>query len=51
MAIWQINVYDKNWHLINRDYKRFSDRQQAELTAESDCDWLGGAHWEVIKIR
>lgn len=49
--MYQINIYDNNWKLISRDYKRFDDRQQAELRAEADCDWLGGSHFEVIRIR
>ena len=49
--MYEISVYDKNWHLISRDYKRCDDRQQAELRAEADCSWLGGDHWEVRKIR
>ena len=51
MGIYQINIYDHNWHLINQDYKRCSDRQQAEITAETDCSWLGGEHYEVTRIR
>ena len=49
--MYQINIYDNNWKLISQDYKRFDDRQQAELRAEADCDWLGGAHFEVRRIR
>ena len=51
MGVWAITIYDDSWRCISKDYKRFSDRQQAELKAESDCDWLGGAHWEVDRIR
>lgn len=51
MAVYQINVFDKNWRIINTDYKRFDDRQQAELAAERDRDWLGGMYYEAVKIR
>lgn len=51
MGVYMISIYDKDWKLINCDYQRFEDRQQAELTAEADCDWLGGDHWEITKIR
>ncbi len=51
MSIWEITVYDNNWQCISKDYKYRDDRQAAELSAEADCDWLGGAHWEVRKIR
>lgn len=49
--VWKIEVFDKNWKCINLDFKYCSDRQQAELFAESDCDWIGGAHFEVTRIR
>ena len=51
MGVWEIKVYDRNWGLLNMDYKRLDDRQQAELEAERDCDFLGGAHWAIRKIR
>lgn len=51
MGVWEVTVYDRNWKIINQDYKECSDGQQAELKAEADCDWLGGAHWKVRKIR
>lgn len=51
MAVWKIEVFDGNWKSLSVDYKRFDDRQQAEIQAEEDCGWLGGAHWEVTKIR
>ena len=49
--MYEISIYDKNFKLISQDYKRFDDRQQAELRAEKYCDWLGGKYWEVIKVR
>ena len=49
--VWKIEVFDRNWKSINLDFKYCSDRQQAELFAEKDCDWLGGEHWEVTRIR
>lgn len=51
MGVYKIAVYDINWKAICIDYKRFDDRQQAELAAEADCDWLGGKYWEVTRIR
>ena len=51
MGVYKIAVYDRNWHCLSVDYKRFDDRQQAELAAEQDCDWLGGEHFKVTRIR
>lgn len=51
MGVYKIAVYDKNWLPLHRDFARFDDRQQAELAAERSCDELGGAHFEVTKIR
>ena len=49
--VWRIDVFDKNWHLISRDYDRISDRQAAELKAEMIMDDMGGSHFELTKIR
>ena len=49
--VYEITVYDRNWKLIHKDYHRFDDRQQAELRAEADSDWLGGSHYEVRIVR
>ncbi len=51
MGIFKISVYDRNWRLIHVDFHQFSDWEQANLRAEADCDWLGGAHYEAIRIR
>lgn len=51
MGVYKISVYDHNWKCLSVDYKRFDDRQQAEIAAEQACDWISGAHWEIAKIR
>ncbi len=51
MGFYEIVIFDQHWYCISKDFKRFDDRQQAELKAEADCDWLGGSHWDVRKIR
>lgn len=51
MGIYKVSIYDKEWRLVAEDYQRFDDRQQAELSAERDMDWLGAAHYEVTRIR
>ena len=51
MMVYEIAIYDADWHSISKDYKRFDDLQQAELDAEKGCAWLGGVHWEVRRIR
>lgn len=51
MGLYQISIYDWNQKCINQDYQEFDDLHQAQLKAKHDCDWLGGDHWEVVKIR
>lgn len=51
MSIYEIAIYDEEGNCLSKDYKHFTDRQQTELAAEADCDWLGGDHWEIQKIR
>ena len=50
-GVYEITVFDENWRLISKDYKRFEDRQQAEITAEADATWLGCDRYEIRKIR
>lgn len=51
MGVYQIDIFDRNWKLVSRDYKRFDDRQQAEIQAEADAAWLGCERFEVTRIR
>lgn len=52
MQVYKIAIYDKHWRVLSVDYKRFEDRQQAELAAEKDRDWLDASgHYEVTRIR
>lgn len=52
MQVYKIEIFDKNWKTISVDYKRFTDRQQAELRAEKDRDWLdANGHYEITRIR
>lgn len=49
--MYMIRIYDREWRIICHTYKRFDDRQQAELRAKKDCDRFGGEHWDVTRIR
>lgn len=51
MRVYLISIYDNNWNLVSRDFSYCEDRQQAELKAEKDADWLGCEHWEIQRVR
>lgn len=51
MNIYEIAIYDEEGNCLSKDYKPFSDHQQAETKAAADCNWLSGDHWEVQKIK
>lgn len=51
MRVYQINVYDNNWKVVNTDYFYCDDRQSAEIKAETYAAWLGFERYEITRIR
>lgn len=51
IMVYKIEVFNKNWQRLEKEYAEEIDRQAAELRAERLKDELGGEYFDVTVIH